>query len=91
MDYIEVNFEIEPLHPFDDILIAELADLGFESFVTCESGIQAYIPQNVYDSSCLVTLINQYNSSECKITFNQKMIPAQNWNAVGKAILNRLM
>ena len=41
--YIEYNFEITPLQPTSDILIAELGAIGFESFVEHETGIQAYI------------------------------------------------
>lgn len=81
MDYIEVNFEIEPLHPFDDILTAELADVGFESFVNFDTGLQAFIQQGLFHSDKLNELITEYTERGCKISFKIKTIPAQNWNA----------
>ena len=39
MDYIEVTITLEPLRPWNDILVAELADLGFESFIEIENYI----------------------------------------------------
>lgn len=44
MDYIEHRFEISPLLPAREILLAELAELGFESFVEEDFGLLAYIP-----------------------------------------------
>ena len=42
MDYFELTVTIEPRDPWSDILLAELAELGFESFVETEDGILAY-------------------------------------------------
>ena len=81
MDYIEIDVSIEPLVPFSDILVAELADLGFESFVNSERGLQAYIQHHLFDSEKVNSLLLQYNKDDCKISFQQKNIPAQNWNA----------
>ena len=81
MDYIEIDVSIEPLVPFSDILVAELADLGFESFVNSEKGLQAYIQHHLFDSEKVNSLLLQYNNDDCKISFQQKNIPAQNWNA----------
>ena len=45
MNYIEFNFQVNPKHPFTDILVAQLADVGFESFCETDSGVQAYIQE----------------------------------------------
>lgn len=81
MDYIEVTFEINPLHPFDDILTTDLAAMGFESFINSDSGLLSYIQKVDFNTAALKTLIEQYNKGDCKITYEQKTIPAQNWNA----------
>ena len=44
--YIEYNFIVTPLQPTSDILIAELGEAGFESFVENEDGVLAYIQKN---------------------------------------------
>ena len=41
--YIAYYFEVEPLNPGVEILIAELGYVGFESFVETPKGVTAYI------------------------------------------------
>tara|TARA_R110002074_G_scaffold59183_1_gene144206 strand:- start:38900 stop:39043 length:144 start_codon:yes stop_codon:yes gene_type:complete len=41
--YIEYRFTVEPKEPASDILIAELGEAGFESFVEEEDDVLAYI------------------------------------------------
>ena len=43
MNYIQYSFTVNPPEPGSDILIALLADLGFESFTQNETGVDAYI------------------------------------------------
>ena len=47
MDYLELNIQLKPRDPWADILIAELAELGFESFIETEEGIKAYAPETI--------------------------------------------
>jgi ribosomal protein L11 methyltransferase len=81
MDYIEINFNIEPLIPFRDILIAELAEIGFESFEESENGLLAYIQQPVFNPKELADL-SIFSNDLVKIKYASKQIPDQNWNAV---------
>jgi ribosomal protein L11 methyltransferase len=53
MDYLEVKIEVTPRNPWSEILVAELADLGFESFVDSETGVDAYAPVTIGDLSNL--------------------------------------
>ena len=41
--YIAYHFDVEPLQPASDILIAELGEVGFESFVELDEGLTAYV------------------------------------------------
>ena len=43
MDYIQYIFTVSPPEPGTDILIATLADIGFESFSQNERGFEGYI------------------------------------------------
>jgi ribosomal protein L11 methyltransferase len=81
MDYVEVNFEISPLVPWRDVLISELADIDFESFVETENGLQAYIREDLYDANQLAGLeiLTQHG---LVITQSVTAIKNQNWNAV---------
>ncbi len=81
MDYIEINFNIEPLIPFRDILIAELAEIGFESFEESENGLLAYIQESIFKQKKLADL-SILSNDLVKIKYTSKQIPDQNWNAV---------
>lgn len=80
MNYLEFFFKIEPKQPATEILIAELNEIGFESFVEVEEGLKAYIQENEYQEKPLKAL-SILNQSEFKITYDQKIIADQNWNA----------
>jgi ribosomal protein L11 methyltransferase len=82
MNYIEFNFQVNPKHPFTDILVAQLADVGFESFCETDSGVQAYIQECDHNIDMLkdIEILNAQGDSE--ITYTQKTIPQQNWNAL---------
>lgn len=79
MDYTELSITVSPKELGSDILIAELSELGFDSFVDSENGFNAYIPTNLFLKNELAELFSKY-AAELKITFSEKKIPQQNWN-----------
>ncbi|MFK8298345.1 50S ribosomal protein L11 methyltransferase [Capnocytophaga cynodegmi] len=78
-NYIEYNFTIEPLGVASEILVAELAELGFESFVDSENGILAYIQENLWHKNILDD-VYILQSAEFKISYTFKTIEQINWN-----------
>ena len=84
MDYQGLIFKISPLFPARDILTARLAEIGFESFVESEDGLEAYIPQSDYNKE-EVLKIKELNSNEWSISFEEKSFEDQNWNATWEA------
>ncbi|NCT08641.1 MAG: 50S ribosomal protein L11 methyltransferase [Flavobacteriia bacterium] len=77
--YIEYNFRISPREPASEILIAELGEVGFESFVENEIGLLAYIQkadwfENILDDIFIL------NSDEFEIEYEHNEIPQTNWN-----------
>ncbi len=79
MDYIRLSCKVTPLNPAAEILTAELADIGFDSFEETEEGVNAYIPAKHFDAEKAKEVIA---SLDAKIIYLQELIPAQNWNAV---------
>lgn len=77
--YIEYNFKVAPPQPGTEILIAELGQAGFESFVENEEGVQAYIQKGEWHEGILDDLFI-LKSVEFDITFQQKEIAQINWN-----------
>ncbi|WP_420601574.1 50S ribosomal protein L11 methyltransferase [Flagellimonas sp.] len=80
MIYIEYNFKIIPLQPATDILIAELGEVGFESFVENDLGLLAYILKSEWKETILEDL-HILKSPNFEITWSSKEIAQQNWNA----------
>ncbi|MDX1314150.1 MAG: 50S ribosomal protein L11 methyltransferase [Eudoraea sp.] len=76
--YLEYHFRINPLQPATDILIAELAELGFDSFVETESGLQAYIPKEEIAPD--LGDIGILSSPEFEITYKCTEVAPVNWN-----------
>jgi ribosomal protein L11 methyltransferase len=63
-----------------DILIAELADLGFDGFEENETGLFSYIDSAKFDaevSGGLADLVSRHG-----VTYNSAAIDKQNWNAL---------
>ncbi|PQB06114.1 ribosomal protein L11 methyltransferase [Polaribacter filamentus] len=78
--YIEYNFTITPKEPATEILIAELGEVGFESFVENEHGVTAYIQKSEWNSSILEDIF-VLNSDEFSIEYNQHEVEQTNWNS----------
>jgi ribosomal protein L11 methyltransferase len=83
MDYFELNIEITPYsETIAEILIAELSEIGFESFVDTSTGFQAYVAEKTFDEESLSAVLAKIIFEKYQIRLNKKLIPAQNWNAV---------
>ena len=78
--YLEYDFKITPLQPATDILIAELGELGFESFVETETGLLAYILKSEWHDEILENLF-AFQNPNFEISWTSKEIEQQNWNA----------
>ena len=82
--FIEYQFTVQPKQPATDILIAELGELGFESFLETKEGLLAYIKKSEWDSSSLDQVCALQNS-DFNIAFESSEIDQQNWNAEWEA------
>ncbi|WP_435255388.1 50S ribosomal protein L11 methyltransferase [Tenacibaculum sp. A30] len=77
--YIEYTFEVTPKEPATEILIAELGELGFESFVENDNGVIAYVQKEEWNSKVLDNVF-VLNSEEFSIQYDFKEIEQTNWN-----------
>lgn len=78
--YIEYNFTVTPTVPATEILIAELGNVGFESFVENENGVTAYIQKTSWNAKILEAIF-VLNSDEFSIEYNYNEVAQTNWNA----------
>ncbi len=77
MDYILINVHCDP--PFADILIAEMGQLEFDSFVETEVGFEAYVAEEKFSHPAVQVLFNNYRK-QTRIWYELKKIPRVNWN-----------
>ncbi|OYT16719.1 MAG: 50S ribosomal protein L11 methyltransferase [Bacteroidetes bacterium 4572_77] len=80
MLYTELDFKISPLQPATEILIAELSELDFESFVENSQGLKAYVPTDLFEESQVAQLFVM-NSPEFNISYQVNQMADVNWNA----------
>ena len=83
MDYLELTLKLSPRDPWAEILMTELAELGYESFVETEEGIIAYAKVVDVDvehpfKGSSIDLLDKEFTADVAVT----IIPQQNWNAL---------
>jgi len=82
-DFIELTCEIIPIEPFRDIIISELADLGFDSFEETPVGFKSYIVSNKLDKERTLKVFERFEEDGLKVVdLKFEIIPGTNWNAV---------
>ncbi|PZV86463.1 ribosomal protein L11 methyltransferase [Algoriphagus aquaeductus] len=77
MDYLE--FKIKCKEDFREILIAELAEIGFDSFLETEEGIDAYALESELDRDAFNQTIESYREAG-EIILTEGIMPKVNWN-----------
>ena len=81
MKYFEVTFSVNPCNEtVTDILSALTAEVGFESFVECEGGMQAYVQQSLFDEDALKSIIADFPIPETEITYTITEPEDKDWN-----------
>ncbi len=78
MAYIGVNCFFEKEECNDDILTAFLADIGFESFVTTDDGLVAYIQENDFSQESLSQTLEELLFL---VDYQIETIEDKDWNA----------
>ena len=87
MPHTQVTFLIAPVDPWRDLLMVELADIGFDSFeegLTDPKGasgeLKAYIRSDRYDEGAVMELLS-WRDPHASISFEALEIADRNWNA----------
>jgi len=77
MEYLE--FKVSCKEEFIEILIAELAEVGFDSFLEKENGLEAYIQEDQFDRDAFQEVIDKYESM-ADISVEEGRMEKVNWN-----------
>ncbi len=79
MTYTEVRFNIKPIEPGLQILIAQLDDMGFESFIEEHNHLKAYIKTEKL-SSLNIEDCQIFKNPDFKVSYTIHDIEDVNWN-----------
>ncbi len=71
-------FEIICEEEKKDMLIAELAEIGFEGFLEGDEGFEAYLPKDEWNETEFLALLEKYSIQKESVKANE--IEQQNWN-----------
>ncbi|MBU2018879.1 MAG: 50S ribosomal protein L11 methyltransferase [Bacteroidetes bacterium] len=86
MDYWEWKIVLKPVKPWSEIIVAHLADLGFESFVDQDNGVDAYIQNDLLNTEEVQkTLGKIQDQGPVVLSYSTKFLPHQNWNETWEA------
>jgi len=80
MDYIKIEFNFRGIEEYQhDLLIAELADVGFDTFEDTKKGFDAFILANQFDETALKEVLEGFED-DLAYTYKIHKIAPQNWN-----------
>lgn len=77
--YLRCSFEVNPVAPWSDLLIADLGQEGFEAFEENETGFAAYIQEPQFNEEKLKPVLAAYED-QCKVAYQTSRIEPVNWN-----------
>ena len=81
MKYFEVTFTTSPCNEtVNDVVSALAGEIGFESFVEWENGVQAYIQQSLFDEEALKSMVADFPLPDTKIEYTIVEAEDKDWN-----------
>lgn len=86
MNYYELQINIGAFEEWNDIFVAYLAELDYESFVEEAPFLKAYIQEALYDGKQFQALMTELQRKGAQLSsFDLSLLPQQNWNATWEA------
>jgi len=79
MLWIEYKITLKPFSPFNEIVVALLAEEDFESFTENEESVFAYIKKENINKENVNLVLSNIN---CEFSLETKEIEEQNWNKI---------
>lgn len=80
--YRKVSVSLEPFEPWNEVIIAQLAELPFESFEEDAPLIHAYIPEEDFNANDVEMIFSSIQNQDVTFSMTSEIIAPENWNAV---------
>ena len=78
MDFVEVR--VQAPAELSDILVAELAEVGYDTFEDNDEGFCAYIDEDKFSADAIAEVMSRYEG-QGELTYEHRVITRQNWNS----------
>lgn len=79
MEYTKVQVEVTPVNQIaNELLMAQMGEMGFDSFEEYEKGFNAYIPSELFKQVNISDIESPIDGVE--LVFDTEVIADQNWN-----------
>ena len=78
MHYIALNFQCDPA--FSEILMAELSEIQYDTFMETDEGFQACIGGDDYDENAVKEIIERYSPLISPLNYSIEEVEKKNWN-----------
>ena len=80
MDYYKISINITPLEEWlRDVLVAQLGEIGFDSFMETETGTDAFIPVASFKEADFEFVLDSF-SDDFTFSTQKELIKSKNWN-----------
>jgi ribosomal protein L11 methyltransferase len=81
-DYIETRVDLTPCDEImTDLLADSLCEIGYESFVPDDTGLTAYIKQELHDEAAAFKAVSDTVGADRAIIITHQLIPGRDWNS----------
>ena len=81
MKYFEVTFTTSPCNEtVNDVVSALAGEIGFESFVEWENGVQAHIQQSLFDEEALKSMVADFPLPDTTVEYTIVEAEDKDWN-----------
>lgn len=80
MNYIAIHCKVIPLDPFAEILISQLAEIGFDMFEENEVGFDGFIRADAFNVEQLNEVEYLQPNELCTVTYELEEVTSANWN-----------
>ena len=81
MDYFELKISLTPNTETNrDVISALLAEIGFESFVESDAGLNAYVAEKSFSKAAIAEVLENLPLPDVAVQYEMEWIKSRNWN-----------
>jgi ribosomal protein L11 methyltransferase len=81
INYYKLNLIISPnTEIYRDVFASLLADIGFESFMEIDEGMDAFVDEKKYSEELISNTLKNFPLPDVQFRYNMELVECKNWN-----------